>query len=213
MIRINLLPHREMRRERRKKDFVGLLVLAAIVSAGVAFLVGVGINQQISAQLARNEFIKAENEKLDGQIKEIATLRTEIEALKARQQAVENLQSDRTTPVHLLDELVKHTPEGIFLKNIKQEDRRVTMQGYAQSQERIADLMRNLLNGAAWLERPDLIESKSVTLGPANSKDAKTVFEFAMSVMVKVPSAQPQAGAKKVAAARDGQPLASAAKP
>ena len=85
MIRINLLPHREMRRERRKKDFIGLAVLVATVAAGLAFLVGVGINRQISAQDGRNSFIKAENDKLDGQIKEIANLRADIDALKARQ--------------------------------------------------------------------------------------------------------------------------------
>jgi type IV pilus assembly protein PilN len=188
VIRINLLPHREMRRERRKKDFVGLAVLTAVAAAGLSFLVGVGINQQIATQGERNTFIEAENKKLDEQIKEIASLRQEIDALKARQQAVENLQSDRTLPVHLLDELVKQTPEGIFLKTIKQEDKRVLLTGYAQSNERVSELLRNLANVSPWTERPELIEIKSVQVGQVNSKDARTIFEFSLNTLVKGPA-------------------------
>ena len=211
MIRINLLPHREMRRERRKKDFIGLLALTAIAATGVAFLVGIGINQQISAQNERNEFIKVENAKLDAQIKEIASLRQEIDALKARQQAVENLQSDRTTPVHMLDELVKHTPEGIYLKQIKQEDRKVTLIGYAQSNERVSELLRNLANNTAWLERPELIEIKSVALGSAGARDSKAVFEFSLNTLIKGRAVVPVPGTpKKTAAGMDAAPLAAA---
>lgn len=184
MIRINLLPHREMRRERRKKDFVAVCALTGIVGAGIAFAVGMGINQQIENQDARNEFIKTENGKLDGEIKEIASLRGEIDALKARQEAVENLQSDRTTPVHLLDELVRATPEGVFMKTLKQEDRRLLLTGYAQSNDRISELLRNLSAEGQWLERPELIEIKATTLGPAG-KDARSVFEFGMTVQVR----------------------------
>lgn len=211
MIRINLLPHREMRRERRKKDFIGLLALTAIAATGVAFLVGIGINQQISAQNERNEFIKVENAKLDAQIKEIASLRQEIDALKARQQAVENLQSDRTTPVHVLDELVKHTPEGIYLKQIKQEDRKVTLIGYAQSNERVSELLRNLANNTAWLERPELIEIKSIALGSAGARDAKAVFEFSLNTLIKGRAVVPAPGTpKKTSAGLDAAPLAAA---
>lgn len=207
VIRINLLPHREMKRERRKKDFIGLSVLTAVAAGGVAFLVGMGINTQISAQNDRNAFIETENKKLDTQIKEIANLRGEIEALKARQTAVENLQSDRTLPVHLLDELVKHTPEGIFLKTIKQEDKRVLLNGYAQSNERVSELLRNLANVSPWTERPELIEIKSVTVGQQNSKDARQVFEFALNTLVKGPAPDAKGlGATKKMTSADGQP-------
>lgn len=208
MIRINLLPHREMRRERRKKDFVGLVALVGIAAAAAAIMVGFGINQQISAQTDRNQFIKTANAKLDEQIKEIATLRREIESLKARQAAVENLQSDRTTPVHLLDELVKHTPEGIFLKQIKQDDRKLALFGYAQSNERVSELLRNLSNNTAWVERPDLVEIKAVTLGSPNQKDSRTVYEFSMNATVRTPSATAAAAAKKMTSA-PGSPLAA----
>src|SRR5690606_8760041 len=109
-MRINLLPHREMRRERRKKDFVGLIALGGIAAAATAVVAAVGIDQRFDSQRARNDFIRAENAKLDEQIKEIATLRAEIDSLRARQYAVESLQTNRTIPVHLMDELVKHTP-------------------------------------------------------------------------------------------------------
>lgn len=213
MIRINLLPHREMRRERRKKDFIGMCVLTAVAAAGVAFLVGVGINQQISIQSERNTFIETENKKLDLQIKEIASLRQEIDALKARQGAVENLQSDRTLPVHLLDELVKQTPEGIFLKSIKQEDKRVLLSGFAQSNERISELLRNLASGSPWMERPELIEIKSMTLGQANNKEARLIFEFSLNTLVKSPGpgdTKADAAIKKTTDAGRTKPLTEA---
>lgn len=197
MIRINLLPHREMRRERRKKDFIGVCALTGIVGAALAFAVGMGINQQIENQDLRNEFIKTENGKLDAEIKEIASLRGEIEALKARQEAVENLQSDRTTPVHLLDELVRATPEGVFMKTLRQEDRRLLLTGYAQSNDRISELLRNLGAEGQWLERPELIEIKATQLGAANAKEARSVFEFGMTVQVRKADRKP-AGDKNV---------------
>lgn len=205
MIRINLLPHRELKRERRKKEYITLIALTVLVSGAVAFLVGQVINQAISTQHERNRFIEVENGKLDEQIKEIASLRQEIESLRARQGAVENLQTDRTTPVHLLDELVKHTPDGIFLKQLKQEDRKVTLIGYAQSNERVSELLRNLANHAPWFARPELIEIKLSQLGRENTKEARRVFEFALSAMVKNPAQEreqsPAQAVRKVTAA------------
>jgi type IV pilus assembly protein PilN len=185
MIRINLLPHREMRRERRKKDFIGLGVLAAIVTAAIVFLVGVYNSNQISRQEERNQFVKKKNEDLDTKIKEIASLRQEIEALKARQKAVEDLQSDRTVPVHILDELVKYTPEGIFFKQVKQEEKKLTLIGLAQSNEKVSELLRNLQGNTPWMERPELIEIKSAVLPQPNGKEGKKVFEFQLSTLIK----------------------------
>lgn len=189
-IRINLLPHRELRRERRKKDFVTMA--AAVAAAGVAasFAGGVAINQMIAAQQERNDFIRAENTKLDAQIAEIRTLRAEISALKARQQAVENLQSDRTVPVRLFDELVRLAPEGLYLRQLRQDDNRVTMTGHAQTNERVAELLRNLADRSPWLERPELGEIKEVTVGPPGApKDQRKVFEFSLNALIKRPVA------------------------
>ena len=199
MIRINLLPHREMRRERRKKDYVSQMVLAAVLALGAALLGGVVINQQISAQQARNDFISRENALLDEQIKEIATLRAELDSLKARAQAVENLQRDRTIPVHLFDELVKHTPEGIYLKSMKQNEGKVALIGYAQSNERISELLRNLSAVTPWMERPELNEIKAVPVPGAKAADGRRVFEFSLNALVKA-AAKPGDGKTAVQA-------------
>lgn len=185
MIRINLLPHREERRKQRKAAFVQLLALSGLI--GLAFVMAAGgvIAAKISNQTQRNDFIKAENAKLDTQIKEISTLKEEIEALKARQQAVEDLQSDRNQPVYLMDELVKQVPEGIYLRAFKQENQRVVLTGYAQSNERVSELLRNLGNNSPWLERPDLIEIRAASVG--QGKDAKKVFDFTVNVGIKRP--------------------------
>lgn len=195
-IRINLLPHREMRRERRKKDFVGLIALVGIGAAAAAVVVALAIDQRIDAQRARNDFIRAENAKLDEQIKEIASLRAEIEALRARQYAVETLQTNRTIPVHLMDELVKHTPDGIHLKTMRQDERKITLAGYAQSNERVSELLRNLANNTPWLERPELVEIKAARIGGtpgSKDKDARRVFEFSLNALIKTTDPQQRA--------------------
>lgn len=189
MIRINLLPHRELRRERRKKDFMAMLVATVVAGAAIAGVVALGIGSQIDAQQARNDFIKRENDKLDAQVREIAKLREEIDSLKARQLAVENLQRDRTLPVHVMDELVRQTPEGMYFRHIRQADRKVTLQGLAQSNERVSSLLRSLANETPWLERPELVEIKAIALGKPDPKDkdkeVRRVYEFSLNATIK----------------------------
>ena len=211
MIRINLLPHREERRKQRKNAFIALLVASAVLGGLIVLLVGAVISNQISNQTQRNDFIKAENKRLDNEIKEIATLKAEIEALKARQQAVEDLQGDRNQPVYLLDELVKQVPEGVYLKSFKQEGQRVLLNGFAQSNERVSELLRNLGNNSPWLERPELIEIKAVSVAVGPSKDAKRIFEFTVNVGIKRPrdkdkSAETIAAEAALKTARPAQP-------
>lgn len=186
MIRINLLPHREQKRERRKRDFNGQLVIAAIVGGGIVFLGGMFINHEIENQNARNELIRSENQKLDTQIAEIKDLEGAIASLKARQNAVEDLQSDRTIPVHLFDELVKMTPEGVYLNKLEQRDMQVTLSGMAQSNERVAEFLRNLSERSAWLEKPQLEEIRENEIR-TRGKDGeiKRAHEFRLNVVVK----------------------------
>ncbi|WP_420474796.1 PilN domain-containing protein [Noviherbaspirillum sp. ST9] len=191
MIRINLLPHREEKRKQRKIAFVRLLVLASLMGLAFSVAYAAFIGAKISNQNQRNSFIKDENAKLDAEIKEIATLKQEIEALQARQQAVEDLQSDRNQPVYLMDELVKQVPEGIYLRAFKQDNQRVAVSGYAQSNERVSELLRNLGNNSPWLERPDLIEIRLTNLG--QGRDAKKVFDFTVNVGIKRPREKEQA--------------------
>jgi type IV pilus assembly protein PilN len=203
MIRINLLPHREEKRKQKKAAFFALLALGGIAGVAVVLAVGAYNARAISIQAERNEVLKTAIVGLDKKIAEIATLKQEIEALKARQQAVEDLQGDRNQPVYLMDELVKQTPPGVYLKGFKQEGQKVSIGGYAQSQERVSELLRNLAGVSPWLERPDLIEVKSTGLG--QGKTAKKVVEFNLVVNIKRPrdkDAQP-AGAKGAPRAPD----------
>lgn len=210
MIRINLLPHREAKRKQKQKAFVAMLVLGALLGAAVVLLVGGWNASRIAIQEQRNLALKNENTKLDKKIKDIATLKEEIEALKSRQQAVEDLQGDRNQPVYLLDELVRQTPDGVYLKSVKQDGQRVTLNGYAQSQERVAELLRNLSGQSPWLELPDLTEVKAATL--TQNKLARKAVEFTLAVSIKRPREAEEAeeeakGSKKPAAglaAKDG---------
>jgi type IV pilus assembly protein PilN len=191
MVRINLLPHREAKRKQKQTAFIALLALGGIAGVAVVLLVGGYNASRIAIQGQRNLVLKSANAELDKKIKQIANLKQEIEALQARQQAVEDLQGDRNQPVHLLDELVKQTPPGVYLKAFKQEGLKVTLNGYAQSQERVAELLRNLTSGSPWLERPDLTEVKASTL--AQSKVGKKVVEFTLSVNIKRDRAEEEA--------------------
>ena len=199
MILINLLPHREEKRLQRKRAFfVALGVSAAIgvVIAGGWYSV---LQQLQAAQAARNDMLRAENKKLDVQIKDIATLRAEIEALKARQKAVEDLQTDRNMPVYLLDELSKQSPEGIFLTAIKQNGNVVTITGVAQTNERVSEFLRNTLYNSPWLERPELVEIKSAApatgAAAAAARDQRRLNEFSMRLTLKRPGAPAAAAA------------------
>jgi type IV pilus assembly protein PilN len=193
VILINLLPHREEKRVARKRAFFVALGIAAVVGA-VAVGVWYSLLQQLtSAQQARNTFLKTEIAKLEVQIKDIANLRNEIEALKARQRAVEDLQVNRNIPVYLLDELVKQTPEGIYLTAIKQKDGVVTVAGVAQTNERVSEFLRNTQYNSKWLERPELVEIKAVSMTTAN-KEQRRLFDFSMKVTMKRPAPPAAAG-------------------
>jgi len=187
MIRINLLPHREEKRALRKKAFYALLGIGAAVGATVVLMVGGYNARAISIQGLRNDALKGAIVDLDKKIVEISTLRQEIDALKARQQAVEDLQADRNQPVYLMDELVKQTPPGVFLKTVKQEGQKVTLIGSAQSQERVSELLRNLSGNSPWLERPELVEVKAGTIGGNSKSSGRAIVEFQLTVMIKRP--------------------------
>lgn len=181
MILINLLPHREAARKRRREVFNLSLVLAMVLGSLIAAGIYLWFQTQISAQQNRNMILQSENTRLDGQIKEIAGLEQEIVALRARQQAVEDLQADRNLPVHLLTELVKQLPDGVYVTSMRQDNQNVTLQGVAQSNERVSELLRNLANNTPWFSKPELVEivAGSVTL---NSRDQRRVSNFTMRV-------------------------------
>jgi type IV pilus assembly protein PilN len=205
VILINLLPHREEKRIARKRAFFVALGVAAIVGAVVVGIWYSVLQQLTAAQQARNTFLKTEIAKLEVQIKDIANLRSEIEALKARQRAVEDLQTNRNIPVYLLDELVKQTPEGIYLTSIKQNGGVVTVAGVAQTNERVSEFLRNTQYNSTWLERPELVEIKAVT-AQTTKNEQRRLFDFSMRVTLKRPAASapatPNAPAPAAAAAK-----------
>lgn len=183
MIRINLLPHREAKRKQKKTAFVALMALGGIAGVALVLLVGAVNAGRIAMQNQRNQVLQSANADLDKKISKIANLKSEIEALKARQQAVEDLQGDRNQPVYLLDELVRQMPDGVYLKSFRQDGQKVTLDGFAQSQERVAELLRNLSGNSPWLERPELTEVRAVPL--AQSKTGRRVVEFMLAVAIK----------------------------
>jgi type IV pilus assembly protein PilN len=205
VILINLLPHREEKRVARKRAFFVALGVAAVIGAVVVGVWYSVLQQLTAAQQARNTFLKTEIAKLESQIKDIANLRNEIEALKARQRAVEDLQTNRNIPVYLLDELVKQTPEGIYLTSIRQNAGVVTVAGVAQTNERVSEFLRNTQYNSKWLERPELVEIKAVNMQTTKSEQRR-LFDFSMRVTLKRPAppapATPSAPAPVAAAAK-----------
>jgi type IV pilus assembly protein PilN len=199
-IMINLLPHREERRRRKKIAFFAGLGVAAFIGVAVIGVWYLVVQQLISGQQERNKFLSQEIAKLDIQIKDIASLKAEIASLKARQKAVEDLQIDRNVPVHVLNELVKQVPEGIYITAVKQEGQLLNVAGIAQTQERVSELLRNTAYNSEWLVKPELIESKAATIQAAN-KEQKRLFDFSVRLTNKRPQDTPASQAAGVAAA------------
>ena len=208
MIMINLLPHREERHKRKKVAFfagLGLAALAGVAMVGIWYVV---VEQLISGQQERNAYLQAEIAKLDVQIKDIASLKAEIASLKARQKAVEDLQIDRNVPVHVLNELVRQVPEGIYITSVKQDAQSLNVAGIAQTQERVSEFLRNTAYNSEWLVKPELVESKATVLQGAN-REQKRLFDFSMRLTVK----RPQDGAASAPVAASGVPATALSVP
>jgi type IV pilus assembly protein PilN len=176
--RINLLPHREERRKRSRQHFMTVSGGTAVIGVALAFLMYQYYDRQITVQNERNTFLAAEIKKLDKDIADINELRNQIQALLARKQIIETLQTDRAQTVNLLEQLVRQMPEGVYLKSMKQSGMRVHLVGYAQSNARVSTLMRNI-EASPVLEQPLLVEVRAVAV------DRKRVSEFNMFVNIK----------------------------
>ena len=201
MILINLLPHREAARKRKREAFFATLAASAMAGGVIAGAIYIWYAAQISNQQSKNLVLLTENKRLDAQIKDIANLQAEIAALRARQQAVEDLQADRNMPVHLLNELVIQLPDGVYVTSVKQENQVVLVTGTAQSNERVSELLRNLAYKSPWLSKPELVEitAGSVALAP---RDQRRVANFTMRVrLLRASEAQKAAAAASGASA------------
>jgi len=176
--RINLLPHREERRKRARQHFFVIAGGTAVVGALIVVAMHGFYAAKIDTQGERNRFLRSEVAKLDKEIAEINKLRDEIQALLARKQVIETLQADRAQTVHLLDELVRQMPEGVYLKSVTQKGLSVNVLGYAQSNARVSTLMRNI-ESSPWLANPGLVEVKAATV------EKRRVAEFNLNFQLK----------------------------
>jgi type IV pilus assembly protein PilN len=180
VIRVNLLPHREIRRRRQQQQFFTMLGVMAFVGAVVWFLVHTSLSARFEDQLARNKYLQGEITKIDKEIEEIKKLKEMTASLLARKKVVETLQINRSEVVHLLDEMARQLPDGIYLKAIKQQGGKVTINGYTQSQARVSTLMRNL-EASPHLEAANLIEIK------ATPQASTRINEFTLTVNIERP--------------------------
>lgn len=207
MILINLLPHREAARKQRRDIFNVSLVLSALLGGLIAGAIFLWFQTQISIQQGKNRVLTSEIKVLEGQIKDIAGLEAEIAALLARQQAVEDLQADRNQPVYLLTELVKQLPDGVYISTMRQENQNVTLQGVAQSNERVSELLRNLANNTPWFAKPELVEIVAGTVA-LSAREQKRVSNFTMRVRL-VRSSEVRKAATPAAAGPGVAPVAA----
>lgn len=190
MTHINLLPHREMRRKQQQQHFFVMLGVVVAIGAAVWFGVHTYLDSVFTNQEARNKYLQEEIVKIDKEIAEINKLKEQIAALLKRKQVVETLQSNRAEVVHLLDQLVRQLPDGMYLKAIKQQGTKVTINGYTQSQARVSTLMRNL-EGSQYLQKANLVEIKSATIG------GQRLNEFTMNIEVTRAVADDKKAGKK----------------
>ena len=204
MILINLLPHREATRKRRREAFQVTMFASFLLGLLIAGAIYWVFQNRIAEQQSKNAFLKSEIQVLEIQIKEIATLEEEIASLRARQKAVEDLQSDRNLPVHLLNELVKQLPDGVYITSLKQTDQSVVMQGMAQSNERVSEMLRNLSNNTPWLSKPELVEIVASNLA-LSARDQRRVstFNLRFQLVRASDSQKTQENAGAAAAARN----------
>lgn len=204
MILINLLPHREAARKRRREAYQATMLASALVGLAIAGLIYWWFQMMITNQQERNAFLKNEITVLEGQIKEIASIESEIASLRARQKAVEDLQADRNLPVHLLNELVQQLPDGVYITSLKQDGQVVTMQGMAQSNERVSEMLRNLTDNTPWFSKPELVEivATNVALTP---RDQRRVASFNLRFRLMRASDAQKAGTPVGAAGAAGK--------
>jgi type IV pilus assembly protein PilN len=193
MIRINLLPHREIRRKQQQKEFFIMLGAVAGLGATVWFATHSYLGGQLEEQNGRNTYLETEIAALDKQIEEIKKVQEQTTALLQRKKIVESLQANRAETVYLLDQLVRQLPDGVYLKSVSQKGSKVAINGFAQSNARVSTFMRNL-ESSPYLEKPSLVEIHAIT------DKTSRLSEFSLSVSL-TRSKEDTTGKKPVAAA------------
>lgn len=196
MIQINLLPHREAAKKVRKETFMASCVLSAIAGAAIAGGIYLFFQALIADQENANRMIEQENARLKDQIKEVANIEAEIAALKARQEAVENLQSERNLPVELLNEVVRETPNGSYVTSLNKTAKTVALMGIAQSNQTVADLLRNITDNMPWDSRPQLVETKAAKINLGANRE-RQAFGYSLNFGLSKQGADEESDGKK----------------
>lgn len=191
MILINLLPHREARRIARRRDFFVKLVISGLIGLALAVLTWAVLTEMISSQEQRNAYLQSEIVKLDRQIKEVATLRSEINALTARLRAIDDLHADRNLAVRLLNELGRLAPEDMQFRSLTQTGQELVLSGVAYSSERVAELMRNTSRSGVWLGSPELIEVRAVDIPKTEGAEGVRLYEFSVRMKLRRADSDP----------------------
>lgn len=186
MTKINLLPWREERRQELKRQFFTTLVGALFIGAGMVYLWYMNVQSQIEYQNSRNQYVVNETKKLEQQIKEIEELKNKRASLVDRMRVIQNLQGNRPVVVKIFDELARTVPDGVFYQVINSTDNNIKITGFAESNNRVSNLMRNL-DGSPLLAEPNL--SKVLT-----SKDADAVNKFDLTVTREAPAEDDEDG-------------------
>ena len=209
MIRVNLLPHREMKRAAQRRAFILAAVAMIAIGAVTVFLVHGVLASRIEAQAARNKFLDEQIVAVDKQIAEIRRIREQTQQLLARKQVVETLQSNREEVVRLFDQIARQLPDGVYLRNMKQAGNKVNIVGYAQSNARVSTLLRNL-ESSPWLDNATLVEIKAATVAGQGNQQGQRLNEFIVNVDVARRKAE--TGAAAVPGTAPVAPGAAAAK-
>ncbi|MAR89382.1 MAG: PilN domain-containing protein [Pseudomonadota bacterium] len=186
MTKINLLPWREERRQELKQQFFVVLFGVLLLGAGIVYLVNMSVQGQIDYQNQRNQFIVSETKKLEAQIKEIEDLKKKRESLIERMNVIQDLQGNRPEIVKIFDELVRTVPDGVYYRELKSVNDSISITGYAESNNRVSNLMRNL-DGSELFEAPNLSKVQ------AASKE-KSVNEFDLTVKRQKPKSEEEEG-------------------
>ena len=198
--RINLLPYREQRRTRQRRQFAALMAGAVVVGVAIWVAGHALLSGYVENQTARNEYLKREIAKVDKEIEAVRRLREDIQALLGRKKIIESLQTDRGQSVLLLDQLAAQTPDGLYLRSLKQDGAKITLGGYAQTNARVSTFMRNL-ETAGVFEQPVLVEVKAVTVNNRRLADFSLTTSLT-PVRNEVPGGAPAPAAPPPAAAK-----------
>lgn len=181
MPNINLLPWREERRKELKKEFVGVLGLIGVSGVACVALAWGAMNMTIDSQRDRNAFIQKHIAELELQVKEIKNLKKRRADLLERMAIIQNLQGNRPLITRVFSELVNTLPEGVSFESIQLKSNVLTIQGTAESNNRVSSLMRKLDN-SQWFTQPNLTQVK------ANPEVGEQASDFNMSVRIVAPS-------------------------